>query len=118
MTFNERVYYVVRLIPQGRVTTYGMIAKFIGSPKASRMVGWAMNRSHEQETYIPAHRVVNRNGLLTGQAHFNGETMASRLQNEGIEIKDNQILHLDKIRWDPFKEIKEVPKSFLIDIEL
>ncbi|QZT35818.1 MGMT family protein [Halosquirtibacter xylanolyticus] len=118
MTFNERVFFVVRLIPEGRVTTYGMIAKFVGAPKAARMVGWAMNRSHEQQEYIPAHRVVNRNGLLTGKAHFKGESMAARLEREGICIKENKIQQLDSLLWDPFNEIEIVPKAFYDDLNL
>ncbi|MDC1107084.1 MGMT family protein [Prolixibacteraceae bacterium] len=118
MTFIERVYYVVRLIPPSRVTTYGMIAKFVGTPKASRMVGWAMNSSHKQESFIPAHRVVNRNGLLTGKAHFKGKSMASRLEKEGIVIENDQIHNLTELLWDPFIEIQEVPKDFYKNLDI
>ncbi|MGB0976114.1 MAG: MGMT family protein [Prolixibacteraceae bacterium] len=118
MNFYDRVYYVVRLIPRGRVSTYGMIAKFVGAPKASRMVGWAMNRSNEQEEKVPAHRVVNRKGLLTGKAHFYGDSMTSLLEAEGVKIKENQIINLEEHLWDPFKELKEVPRSFYNDPDL
>lgn len=118
MNFYDRVYYVVRMIPEGRVSTYGMIAKFVGTPKASRMVGWAMNRSGEQKIKVPAHRVVNRKGLLTGKAYFHNESMESLLNKEGVKIKDNQILHLETYLWDPFKELEEVPSSFFEDFNM
>jgi methylated-DNA-protein-cysteine methyltransferase-like protein len=104
--FFERVYYVVRQIPQGRVTTYGTIAKFIGSPMSSRMVGWAMNVSHAHDHLLPAHRVVNRNGMLTGKAHFrNPDMMQELLESEGIEIEDDCIIDFHKHFWDPYKEL-------------
>ena len=100
--FFEKVYAIARRIPYGRVTSYGAIARAAGSPGAARMAGWAMNRSHEQEEYVPAHRVVNRNGLLTGKMHFPGEkTMQELLENEGITIIDNQVQDFDKVFWEP-----------------
>lgn len=99
--FFHKVYKIVKKVPFGRVTTYGAIAKAIGAPGASRMVGWAMNASHHMEN-VPAHRVVNRNGLLTGKAHFaHPDLMQQLLENEGIKIKNNQILNFDALFWDP-----------------
>mgnify|MGYP000628007936 CR=1 FL=1 len=92
--FFENVIDVVRLIPKGRVTSYGAIAKYLGTPKSSRMVGWAMNNSHNRPEKIPAHRVVNRNGLLTGKAFFGkGNEMALLLEKEGIKVKNDQIIN-------------------------
>ena len=99
--FFERVYKIVKQIPHGRVTSYGAIAKKLGSAKSARMVGWAMNASHNLED-VPAHRVVNRNGLLTGKHHFDGTSLMQQLlENEGIEVVDNQIQNFDKVFWDP-----------------
>ena len=104
--FFEQVYQVVRLVPQGRVTSYGAIAKYIGSAGAARMVGWAMNASHTQKEYVPAHRVVNRNGLLTGKHHFDTPmAMEELLGNEGVVIKDGQIQNFNEIFWDPSNEL-------------
>lgn len=104
--FFERVYAVVRLIPPGRVTTYGAIARSAGSPQASRMVGWAMNNSHTSGEYVPAHRVVNRNGVLTGKHHFDGpEVMASLLRNEGVGVVDDHIEDFQEKFWDPAREM-------------
>jgi methylated-DNA-protein-cysteine methyltransferase-like protein len=103
--FFESVYAVVRLIPAGRVTSYGAIAKYLGTAKSSRMVGWAMNASH-QIPGIPAHRVVNRNGLLTGKMHFSNEKeMENLLRAEGIEVVNDVIVHFNLIFWDPIKEL-------------
>lgn len=103
--FFERVYAVVRQIPRGKVCSYGLIAEYLGSKRSSRMVGWAMNASHHDDT-IPAHRVVNRNGLLTGKSHFgNIYEMENRLLEEGIEVKENQIVSLEKHLWNPNKEL-------------
>ena len=103
--FFEQVYAVVRLIPQGRVTSYGAIAAYLGSKKSSRMVGWAMNAAHAHLD-IPAHRVVNRIGLLTGKIHFEKEsTMQERLESEGITVKKDQIQNFKIIFWDPSKEL-------------
>jgi len=105
--FFDKVYYVVRLIPQGRVTNYGSIARYIGSPQASRMVGWAMNNSHTQDVFVPAHRVVNRQGLLTGKHHFGGpNTMLELLESEGVLIKNDKIINLSEVFWDPNIELK------------
>lgn len=100
--FFEKVYNVVRQIPYGRVCTYGIIAKHIGSPQAARMVGWALNKSSAEKEFVPAHRVVNRKGLLTGKHYFAGEnTMKELLESEGIKIIDNQIQDFDKLLWYP-----------------
>lgn len=104
--FNENVYDVVRQIPVGRVTSYGAIARFLGSPQSSRMVGWAMNNAHNQQPYVPAHRVVNRQGLLTGKVHFGGpDVMQELLESEGIKVVDDQIVDFQKHFWDPMKEL-------------
>ena len=100
-SFYEQVFEIARLIPKGRVTSYGAIAKFLGSAQSSRMVGWAMNASHRQDD-IPAHRVVNRNGLLTGKHHFDGTNLMQQLlENEGIKVVDNQIIDFEKHFWEP-----------------
>lgn len=101
LNFFERVYEVVRKIPYGRVSSYGLIARYLGSPQSARMVGWAMNASHNIDD-VPAHRVVNRLGLLTGKHHFEGTNLMQQLlENEGIEIEDNQIINFDQFLWDP-----------------
>ncbi len=103
--FFSRVYEVAALIPYGRVTSYGAIAKYLGAARSARMVGWAMNASHTMEN-IPAHRVVNKAGLLTGKHHFDGTNLMQQLlENEGVEVIDNQIQNLDKLFWDPFIEL-------------
>lgn len=100
--FFEKVYKVVRKIPKGRVTSYGAIAEYLGTKGSSRMVGWAMNAAHTQKGFIPAHRVVNRNGILTGKLHFDTVTlMEDLLQSEGIEVRDDKIVDLKSIFWDP-----------------
>ena len=102
--FYEFVYQVVRLVPKGRVTTYGAIAKVIGTGLTSRMVGWAMNASHQQNEYVPAHRVVNRNGLLTGKHHFPPEEpMDKQLQEEGIIVVDDKVEDFKTLFWDPME---------------
>ena len=99
--FFEQVYAIVQLIPKGRVTNYGAIAKILGTPKSSRMVGWAMNAAHRLPN-IPAHRVVNRTGLLTGKMHFTTPTtMEELLKQEGIEVKDDQVVNFKEVFWDP-----------------
>jgi methylated-DNA-protein-cysteine methyltransferase-like protein len=104
--FFDRVYDVVRLIPEGRVTTYGAIARFTGSPQASRMVGWAMNASHLHPGFVPAHRVVNRNGLLTGKHHFrHPELMQELLESEGIQVENDRVVDFENRFWDPYKEL-------------
>jgi methylated-DNA-protein-cysteine methyltransferase-like protein len=105
--FYEKVYEVVRLIPPGRVTSYGAIAAFLGSTQSSRMVGWAMNNAHFQEKYVPAHRVVNRNGLLTGKHHFGTSTaMQEFLEAEGVKVIDDQIIDFEKHFWNPASELE------------
>ena len=105
--FFQRVYEVVRQIPPGRVTSYGAIAKYLGTTGSARMVGWAMNASHNHPEFVPAHRVVNRNGLLTGKHHFDTpNAMKELLENEGIKLKGDQIINLEKHFWDPGKELK------------
>ncbi|MAC87116.1 MAG: cysteine methyltransferase [Gammaproteobacteria bacterium] len=104
--FFERVYKIARLIPYGKVTNYGSIAKYLGAAKSARMVGWAMNNSHNQTQEVPAHRVVNRKGLLTGKHHFGGTNLMQQLlESEGIIIIENQIQELEKVFWDPMKEL-------------
>jgi methylated-DNA-protein-cysteine methyltransferase-like protein len=101
-TFFEKVYDVVRLIPYGKVTSYGAIAEYLGTRGSARMVGWAMNSSHCNIESIPAHRVVNRNGLLTGKHHFGGpNVMKQLLESEGIEVEDDKIVDFDRHFWDP-----------------
>jgi methylated-DNA-protein-cysteine methyltransferase-like protein len=104
--FFERVHQVVLLIPPGRVTSYGAIAAYLGSPGAARMVGWAMNQCHTYPEYVPAHRVVNRLGLLTGKHHFQGRNlMQELLENEGAVIVENRILNFNELFWDPVREL-------------
>ncbi len=104
--FFQRVYDVVRRIPYGRVTTYGAIASYLGSPGAARMVGWAMNQCHSSPHYVPAHRVVNRVGLLTGKHHFDGSSlMQEMLENEGAIIEENRIMNMEDMFWDPIEEL-------------
>ena len=105
--FFRRVYDVTCLIPYGRITSYGAIARYIGSGRSARMVGWALNVSHTRPEFIPAHRVVNRNGLLTGKHHFgNSTTMQQLLENEGIIIEDDCIINFNERFWDPSTELK------------
>ena len=105
-TFYEKVYEVVRLVPPGRVTSYGAIAKYLGAARSSRLVGWAMNVSHGVVPQVPAHRVVNRQGLLSGKAHFeDANAMETKLTAEGIEVVNDQIQHFDRIFWNPEKEL-------------
>ena len=102
--FND-VYEVVRLIPPGRVTSYGAIAKFLGTAKSSRMVGWAMNAAHSKAD-VPAHRVVNRAGLLTGKNHFEDPfAMQRALEKEGIKVADDKIVNFASHYWDPMIEL-------------
>ena len=104
--FFSKVYALTRLIPKGRVTSYGAIAKYLGSAKSARMVGWALNNSHHLPEFIPAHRVVNRNGYLTGKVHFGGASMMQQLlENEDIVVENDKIVDFEKIYWDPCKEL-------------
>ena len=105
-SFFEQVYAVARLIPKGRVTSYGAIAKYLGTARSSRMVGWAMNGAHSVRPKIPAHRVVNRIGLLTGKHHFATQTqMKELLEKEGVKIKKDQVINFEKKFWDPSVEL-------------
>ena len=105
ISFFEKVYDVVKQIPEGRVTSYGAIARYLGSAQSSRMVGWAMNNASKMED-IPAHRVVNRIGLLTGKHHFPGTyVMQQLLEEEGIAVEDDQIINFELHFWDPQKEL-------------
>lgn len=103
--FFEKVYEVAKQIPYGRVTSYGAIAKYLGAARSARMVGWAMNGSGKMDD-VPAHRVVNKAGLLTGKHHFDGSNLMQQLlESEGIQVVDNQIQDMDKHFWDPWKEL-------------
>ena len=104
--FFELVYEVARQIPKGRVTSYGAIAACLGTKLSARMVGWAMNGSSRAKPKVPAHRVVNRVGLLTGKNHFSPPSkMEELLKNEGIKVKDNKVVDFEKLFWDPVKEL-------------
>jgi methylated-DNA-protein-cysteine methyltransferase-like protein len=106
-SFFELVFDVVRQIPKGRVTSYGAIAAALGTRMSARMVGWAMNASHNMKPKVPAHRVVNRNGLLSGKMHFAyPEQMQELLEKEGIKIFDDQVQDFHKKFWDPAKELE------------
>ena len=101
-SFFEKVYQLAKLIPKGKVTTYGAIAEYLGTKGSARMVGWAMNKSLSFSEEIPAHRVVNRKGLLSGKQHFgNPNIMQQLLENEGIKVKDDKIVDFEKHFWDP-----------------
>ena len=97
--FFHKVYAIVRQIPEGKESTYGAIGKFLGNAKSARMVGWALNKCPSD---VPAHRVVNQKGLLTGKIHFDGITLMQQLlENEGLVIENNQIIDLEKYLWEP-----------------
>jgi methylated-DNA-protein-cysteine methyltransferase-like protein len=103
-SFFDKVYEVAKLIPYGRVTSYGAIAMYLGAARSARMVGWAMNNSHGKD--VPAHRVVNRVGVLTGKHHFDGSNLMQQLlENEGIEVVDNQIVNFQEHFWNPADEL-------------
>lgn len=103
--FFDDVYAVVRLIPQGRVTSYGAIAEYLGAKSSARMVGWAMNAAHTDPS-IPAHRVVNRSGTLTGKHHFGAPTrMQELLEAEGITVENDQVKDFEKLFWNPLQEL-------------
>jgi len=105
-SFFKKVYEVVKLIPEGRVSSYGAIANYLGSRGSARMVGWAMNASHSAEFSIPAHRVVNRNGMLTGKHHFGSQNiMQQLLENEGIKVENDKIIDFEKYFWNPTIEL-------------
>ena len=100
LSFYEKVYEVARQIPYGRVTSYGAIANYLGAKRSARLVGYAMNGSHNKD--VPAHRVVNRKGLLTGKHHFEGTNLMQQLlESEGVKVKDNQIQNFEMVFWDP-----------------
>ncbi len=103
-SFFEQVYAVARLVPRGRVTSYGAIGKYLGTASSARMVGWAMNGAHKIKPKVPAHRVVNRVGLLTGKHHFGAPSrMKELLEKEGIKVKNDQVQDFNKLFWDPMK---------------
>lgn len=105
-SFFEKVYDVVRLIPYGRVTSYGDIANYLGTGKSARMVGWAMNASHTALPPVPAHRVVNRLGMLTGKHHFETPNLMQKLlEAEGVQIVDDKVVDFDRLRWQPQEEL-------------
>ncbi|HKC68465.1 MAG TPA: MGMT family protein [Bacteroidia bacterium] len=104
--FYDMVYQVVRLIPKGRVTSYGAIAKYLGAAGASRQVGYAMNNAHSQKPKVPAHRVLNRNGLLTGKHHFaTPYQMQELLEKEKVKVQNDKVVNFEKLFWDPQKEL-------------
>lgn len=104
--FFDDVWQVVQLVPRGRVTSYGAIAKYLGTGMSARMVGWAMNAAHTQ-TNVPAHRVVNRVGLLSGKAHFgDADTMQRLLEAEGVEVVNDKVACFDDLFWDPVRELE------------
>lgn len=106
-SFFENVYEVVRQIPKGKVTSYGAIANYLGTKLSARMVGWAMNSAHSAKPKVPAHRVVNRNGMLSGKAHFATPTlMEELLLKEKIKVEDDVIIDFEKLFWDPAKELE------------
>ena len=106
-SFFEDVYDVVRQIPKGRVTSYGAIANFLGTGKSARMVGWAMNAAHLVKPKVPAHRVVNRNGILSGKHHFSTPTkMQELLEKEKIKIEKDVVIDFEKLFWNPAKELE------------
>jgi methylated-DNA-protein-cysteine methyltransferase-like protein len=105
-SFFENVYQLVKEIPYGRVTSYGAIAEYLGTKGSSRMVGWAMNASHSATENIQAHRVVNRNGMLTGKNHFGGpDVMKQLLESEGIAVENDKIINFEKHFWEPSVEL-------------
>lgn len=104
--FFSRVYEVTKLIPYGRITSYGAIARYLGTGGSARMVGWALNSSHHSASFVPAHRVVNRNGILTGKHHFgNSSTMQQLLENEGFTVDDDRVVEFRERFWDPGIEL-------------
>lgn len=102
--FFVDVFEVVKLIPYGRVTSYGAVAEYLGSKTGARMVGWAMHSAAEMDN-VPAHRVVNRSGLLTGKVHFGGDRMQQLLEKEGVIVKNDQVVDFEEIFWDPKIEL-------------
>jgi methylated-DNA-protein-cysteine methyltransferase-like protein len=106
-SFFEDVYDVVRLIPKGRVTSFGAIANYLGTRMSARMVGWAMNGAHDVNPPVPAQRVVNRNGMLSGKAHFSTPTkMQELLEKEKVKVENDRVVDFEKLFWDPAKELE------------
>jgi methylated-DNA-protein-cysteine methyltransferase-like protein len=105
INFFDKVYQVARLIPKGRATSYGAIAAYLGTKGSSRMVGYAMQACGKENPPVPAHRVVNRQGLLTAKHHFGGNLMAELLESEGVNVKDDQIQNFKEVFWDPEVEL-------------
>lgn len=106
-SFFEKVYEVTLLVPAGRVTSYGAIARYLGSAQSARMVGWALNVCHTHHQWVPAHRVVNRTGQLTGKIHFPGNnTMQEMLESEGVKIEENTVVDFEKLFWNPNIDLK------------
>lgn len=106
-SFFDKVFDLARLIPEGRVTSYGAIAKAIGTPKSSRMVGWAMSQSIDAEPKVPAHRVVNRNGMLTGKHHFDSpDKMQKLLEAEGVKVENDKVVNFKDKLWDPLLDLE------------
>ncbi len=106
-SFFEDVFAVVRLIPRGRVSSYGAIARYLGTAGSARMVGWAMNASHQSDPGLPAHRVLNRQGMLSGKHHFGDPgQMQMLLEAEGIEVREDQVQDFERIFWDPNTELE------------
>ncbi|MGQ8337240.1 MGMT family protein [Sunxiuqinia sp. A32] len=105
--FFERVYQVACQIPVGRVTSYGAIARYLGTTRSARMVGWAMNKSSTYKVYVPAHRVLNSKGILTGKHYFgNTNVMQELLENEGVKVQNDQVVDFERLFWDPTKELE------------
>ena len=105
INFFDKVYQVARLIPPGRATSYGAIASYLGTKGGARMVGWAMQASGRVQPPVPAHRVVNKQGLLTAKFHFGGELMSELLESEGVKVVDDQVQDFKKVFWDPEAEL-------------
>src|ERR1700744_4174800 len=105
LNFYDMVYQVVRLIPPGRVTSYGAIANYLGTKGSSRMVGYALQACGNANPPVPAHRVVNRQGLLTAKFHFGGDLMQRLLESEGVQVKDDQVQNFKNVFWDPAIEL-------------
>lgn len=111
MSFYEQVYQVVRLIPEGRMSSYGAIASYLGTKGSARMVGYAMNAAHSANPPVPAHRVLNRNGLLTGKFHFGTPSMMQQLlENEGVEVIDDKVKNFKTLFWDPATDLNHNSK--------
>jgi methylated-DNA-protein-cysteine methyltransferase-like protein len=106
INFFDKVYQVARLIPKGRVTSYGAIASYLGTKGSSRMVGYAMQAAGTAKPPVPAHRVVNRQGLLTAKQHFGGDLMAQLLESEGVKVENDQVQDFKTVFWDPYIELE------------